>query len=197
MGVRMLKEKIANSINSFIRDIFQPNPFDFLYEADIQSAMWSRLKNDIDVNVKWEIEDEEIIRKIGKKSIQTSIIKTQYPNGPKRFDIAIIHPESKRLIGKKDRLETFWVQPILLAIELKYLQYGFLPNKIWEEFSRDIELLKTFEDRFEYGLALLFVQSAYLFEKLVHLNLKPADIELSSGVIGYVVTQQEIYQVKM
>jgi hypothetical protein len=202
--MKTIIEQIIKSINSFIADDFQPNPFNFLYEADIQSAMWAKLKNELDLKVRWEVEDEEIIKKIGKKAkgaIETNIVKTQYPNKPKRFDLGIIHPDSRKVVKKGDRLERFWDQPLLLAIELKYLQYGFNPEKVWEKFINDIEQLEKlkeeFKDRwFRYGLALLFVQSDYPMTKMAGLNLRLVDgIGLASDVAGYVISEKEIYQI--
>ena len=195
MEGKTLLDQITKSINSFIHDDFQPNPFDYLYEADIQSAMWSRLKNDLNIKIKWEIEDEEIIKKIGRKYIETSIVKAEYPH-QNRFDIGIISPNSMSILKKGEKLEGFWNQKLLLAIELKYLQYGLNPNRMFKGFLDDMD--NTFielANNLELGLALLFVQSGDPQEIYDKLKLVPVEgIEMLSDVKGYFVSVKGIYE---
>jgi hypothetical protein len=199
MEVKILMEQIESSIRAFIHNEFQFNTFDFLYEADIQCALWSRLKNDVDIKIRWEIEDEEVIKKIGRRFIETSIVKAEYAQN--RYDIGIIRLDSKNFLNKGERLENiFWNQKLLLAIELKYLIYGYNPNQILNKFLADRKKMsKELGNSIESGLALLFVQVGNPLE-IYGKKLKPAPIEgfeLSANYVrGYIVGSKEIYEVE-
>jgi hypothetical protein len=130
------------------------------------------------------------------------------------FDIAIIHPDSRRRASREEGHlnDAFWNQNLMGAIELKYCQIGNENNLIRElgDFWRDIEKLKKFnnpeiEFNIQFRLALLFIQSfnesmyPVITQYLETKHLKPkmvTGIDELLGMEAYIVTQPTIFKVE-
>jgi len=198
----LIISNIISSVN-YIIELFQENPFNFLYESEIQAVLYSKLNADANKKIELPVEMEESLKEIGKDSITTNIVRAEYPSG-KRFDIAIIHPDSKRHRGKGDLNEAFWNENILGAIELKYCQLHqghFVQLMGFKDNLKKLEEFKNPESRFELkiGLALLFVQerqiSEYYVEKAGLELVEITQIEQISVIEGYIITKDKKYKV--
>ena len=160
------RETIKISIDRLVKD-FQSNPFDYLYEADIQAALFAMAREEYG-SVKVEMSGGYHRKTLGKESyvVTTTPVKCEYPSG-NRFDIAVIDPErlqsydpSKGVdLGWKN--DSFWGQPLCAAVEIKYMQLGDRFDRRADGFLADIAKLKSYvlaDQRF-CGIALLFVQT--------------------------------------
>jgi hypothetical protein len=107
---------------------YQKNPFDFLYERDLQGMLFALLVKEFEgksVSMRggyWPSSD------YGEgDTVSTVPVKCEYHN----FDIAIIDPDSVEHFSNKTDWESrgwkndrFWRQPVCAAVELKYCQLG-------------------------------------------------------------------------
>lgn len=176
---------------------FQLNPFDFLYERDLQATLFTLLVE--------EFGDERITMQGGfwkttdyggSATIRTVPVRCEYP-GSHQFDIAIIDPETVRAYDKARwqveglKNDAFWNQPILAAVELKYCQVGDRPALRNAQCIVDIEKLRRYrEERAERifcGISLLFVQSAAVPQEF--LTGTKIDEAPQRGLARYVVSR--------
>ncbi len=171
-------EILKNSIAELVED-FRSNPFDYLYEADLQAALFSIAR------AKFKSKEMAIWMEGGyhasglfpdKYAVGTTPVKCEYPSG-KRFDIAIIDPkrvepfESTRARTEGWKNERFWAQPLCAAVEIKYLQLGDRLNHRAAGLKSDLAKLKgyQFADPGFCGIAMLFVQASAQYSE------KPCD----------------------
>ena len=98
---------------------FQKNPFAYLYESDIQSALWASLRHLIPETLR--------VPTSGEDSIVIQLIYSEYL---KRIDVAcldkdaIVNIDSKTLVPNKGYDTYIYNFPVLLGIELKYISMG-------------------------------------------------------------------------
>ena len=183
---------------------FQSNPFDFLYERDLQAMLFSLMVDGfgpVKIAMKggyWKSDH------YGEgDTIRTVPVRCEYPSGYV-FDLAIIDPQMIRsydltqwqAAGLKN--DAFWNQPVMAAVELKYCQLGDRVNLKKAECSVDIEKLKRYqEERGERpfcGISLLFIQSESMAFKFQD-GAKARDEHLASGLTQYVVTPRNWWQI--
>ncbi len=199
-------EKIKKSVTELIGD-FQLNPFDYLYERDIQAALFSKAYSNF---------KDERISMIGKFHpaenypadgiVRTIPVKCEYP-GSQKFDIAVIDANSiesfdlvkgKTLGWKNDR---FWEQPVCAAIELKFMQLGDNEKDRVVGFQNDIKKLEQFglklcenSNRKFLGISMLFIQSYARHPEISWEDmraLKGVD-EVGSGIYGAIISPSKI-----
>ena len=182
----------------FVRQ-FQRNPFDFLYERDLQAMLFASVFRQLEaypVTMYGGVHPPAAYG--GQTFIKTNPVKCEYPNFA-LFDVALIDESSvehydstnwKREGWQNDR---FWNQRIRAAIELKYLQLGDIPTDKAAKFEQDLRKLASYRDRNGdrpfLGIAVVFVQSAYLDSKVFFVDQPLAASERpETGIFRYVVT---------
>lgn len=149
---------------------FRRNPFDYLYERDLQAALFALVAEGFGAETiamkggRWDITEYG-----GTDTVCTVPVKCEYPTS-RGFDLAIIDPETLRPYDKAQwraeglNNDPFWDQPVLAAVELKYCQLGDRRDLRRASCNADIGKLKRYlEHRGErpfLGISLLFVQSA-------------------------------------
>lgn len=194
-------EKLKESVIELISD-FQLNPFDYLYERDIQAALFSKAYSN---------SQHERISMIGKyhsaehypadQVVKTIPVKCEYP-GTQKFDLAVIDAnviESyDRVNGEKHgwKNDRFWEQPVCTVIELKFMQLGDRQSHRISGFQNDIKKLVQYESSNHQflGISMQFVQSYALHPEISMENmraLKGID-EVDSGIYGAVVSPSKV-----
>lgn len=148
---------VADTLEKFIKD-FQENPYDFFYEEDARSILYSSLvsrwkdsKMERVSGLKWIHKGKTIVR--DKKTIP---FKAEYPRSA-RFDIAYIE-------NKADR-DNCYILPVSIAIEVK------LGSKATDQsggFHDDLKKLINYQQEYQQeqlnftGIALYLYQPTEL-----------------------------------
>lgn len=196
------KHKVIDEIHNYIK-VYQEHPFDYLYEADIQSALFARLfdlfKDDrIEIKGGYKGNDGQYGKLDDIKSISTNIVKREYPTGS-RFDIALIdhenpfHWEKYKKNHPATKNDSFWRQPLCMAIEIKLFQLGQvningkikkgLENEYEKYIKKLIEYSKHHDDFL--GMSLCFVQPYKI--KPDWLKDKLLSFIKTSNILGYII----------
>jgi hypothetical protein len=195
--LRALKSAIVDVVADF-----QCNPFDFLYEADIQAVMFVRARE------KFLPEKIEMIggyhpieRYPDDSKIKTTPVKCEYPS-EQRFDIAVIDRERvepydrarwKERNWKNDR---FWSQPLCAAVEIKYMQLGDKLQDRARGFQKDLQKLRSYSEKNPgfTGIALLFVQTDKQYSEALSGSMKRLeDTEIfRNGIYGAIVRPSNV-----
>jgi hypothetical protein len=162
---------LQSCIDSLVKE-FQLNPFNFLYEIDLQAFLFSIAFDKFEsIRIRggyWSDKYEDYNDRDYNydKTIETKPVKCEYPT-TKRFDIALIDSKKKSDYDKNETLkkhwknEPFWNQPLKAAIELKYIQLG--DNSKINAIKKDINKLKKYRNERDSftGIVLIFFQSKY------------------------------------
>ena len=147
---------------------YQKNPFDFLYETDLQATLFCLLVREFEgksipgIPMKggyWPSAYGE------GDSVRTVPVKCEYLT----FDIAIIDPNSvEHFTNRADyksrgwKNDRFWYQPICAAVELKYCQLGERERRFSKKVEHDIKKLRAYRDKNNLrqflGISLVFLQ---------------------------------------
>ncbi len=192
--ISVLHQTIAELVQRF-----QRNPFDFLYERDLQAMLFALLVEGFG--------SETIVMKGGWRdateygdsdTVSTVPVKSEYP-ASSRFDVAIIDPEALRTydeaLWRAEGLKSdaFWNQPVLAAVELKYCQLGDRQELRRAGCDSDIDKLRRYlEERGErpfLGISLLFIQSASL-DPTIFFDGTELRENPKSGLARYVVSKR-------
>lgn len=149
-------KEVEQSLIEFIQD-FHLNPFEYFYEEDLRAFLLNKLRSKI--NIKSEFPTLNYSKTIKKLSVNSSIIKAEYPSYI-RFDIALLGYDQKK---------DFYNQPVVLAIELK-LGSDQMGSDRTAGFQSDIIKLKEFLS-FQYnknfiGIAIYFCQTPIEKDKI-------------------------------
>jgi hypothetical protein len=161
-------ELFQKGIVDFITE-FQSHPFNFLYERDLQSFLFSATyQHFIGARIQMRGGYHSLGAYGGKDYIDTIPIKCEYPRS-QRFDVALINKDEvehydpeirKQARWRNDR---FWNQSVRVAIEIKYLQLGDSLSGKAADFQKDIEKLTNYQRENPelpfLGIALICVQS--------------------------------------
>ncbi|PKK84059.1 MAG: hypothetical protein CVT49_05395 [candidate division Zixibacteria bacterium HGW-Zixibacteria-1] len=150
-----LRNKLLSSINNIICD-FQENPYSYLYERDIQCALFAEMRKEISQMVS--------VPGINEKKYLLNLIYSEYAcKGHKeRIDLVCLNPDkladAERQQHKKE--DTFiYGLPILAAIEIKYIAMGYFNKGIDISFQDYDKLHKMGEpETMGNKLALCFRQ---------------------------------------
>jgi hypothetical protein len=161
-------ELFQRGIVDFVTE-FQSNPFNFLYERDLQSFLFSATyRHFIEERILMRGGYHRLEAYGGKDYIDTIPIKCEYPRS-QIFDVALINkneiehydPEICAQTGWKN--DRFWNQPVRVAIEIKYLQLGDSLSTKAASFQKDIVKLTNYHKENPtlpfLGIALICVQS--------------------------------------
>lgn len=205
-------KKVYEGINEFIGR-YQSNPFDFLYEADIRSILFSTIfqKFGADtVSLKGGYSGKYYHQ---VDSIQTIPVKCEYPTTKSHvsktstFDIAVIdsghliHYDAEKAKKENWKSDPFWKQYLRIAMEIKYCQLGHNPHYKANEIDKDVEKLHRYRsgscDRQFLGIALAFIQCESIDTK-PFLNGRLLDDEYaqpSEGVYKYVINPSHWWKI--
>lgn len=203
----------VNRVIGELIGVYQENPLDFLYEADLQAWLFSRLRQAIPITI--SIGSSVLPRETFKDhtSLCTSLVHTEYST--RLFDIAIIDPrlvqsteEYKREHGTDQLNEAIWDQRVAVAIEVKHWIIGYPAKRFLEGLQSDIQKLRSYQPYYEkaargdrfVGIACLFVQS---FSPQIPNKLKTSGLlrlsewsgEIAPGISGLIITPSARYQV--
>jgi len=194
-------DEVRSSAEKAISDLialYQRNPWDFLYESDIQGALSGRLRAALPADL--SVPDGSITRHFNRS-------KTEYPSS-ERFDAAIVAPEigsdayTQSPCGYCDEDMRIWQLPVLIAVELKHLVRGFRAAMQYSGLEADIVKMDNYRSRSGLennfcGVALLFVQDQPEWDELQRLGknrtLKwDADVfALDEAVTGWVIAPKD------
>jgi hypothetical protein len=147
--IHQLKQAISETVSEFMA-----NPVDFLYESDIQSLLFVKLRQEMrEIRYKSEAKEVELLFK-SVRSINP--VKTEYPLIPSglngRFDVAV-------LSEKHDPAFRIWKQFCRIGIELKLWQSDGTGVSRFDDFERLQSYRRVCNDnrrRFT-GIAMIFV----------------------------------------
>lgn len=108
MNYEKIKIVVLEELNKVIKS-FHQNPYDYLYETDIQGEIYYRLKDALSMTRLEPIERED------SDKLAISIVHTEYPT-LQRFDVVVLNatPKTKAL--------NHWNNEVIVAIEIKLQQ---------------------------------------------------------------------------
>lgn len=193
---RILEQSILRLI-----ELYQRNPFNFLYEIDLQARLFALLCDgfgDDVVTMRGGFHDEADYP--GGSIVRTIPVKCEYPS-KELFDIALIdsaHIQDfdagacQRDGWANDR---FWDQPVSAAVELKYLQLGDRLESRVHGVDADVDKLRRYLNKDPgrpfLGVALIFIQSANPGAAVPFKAKSEASAMPTSGIVKFVVTPTE------
>ncbi len=210
----MAEKEIAYEILQEFKAQFENNPFDFLYEADIQGILfcklWEKFQSNL-IRINGGYHKNEGHYGDGRNYIETNPVKTEYPSGIK-FDIAVINKDCRieydKVIKKDPYIlnDTFWNQPLKLAVEIKYSQLCEGINE--SGFKSDLEKLYNYYDFIRknrpgeefYGIALLFIQPYNYLENIKEAmkgEIIEGMAEIKQGIQGYIIAPEKSFTLKL
>jgi len=133
------------------------NPFEYFYEEDLRAFLLTKLKSK--VNISSEFPTLTYSKEIRKSSVNSSIIKAEYPYY-KKFDIAFLSYQKEK---------DFYNQPVFMAIEIKLGSHKIGMDRT-AGFKSDIvkltECLTTYKNENFIGIALYFCQTLILKKEI-------------------------------
>ncbi len=151
---QLFLDRLNKAINQ-VATLFKKHPLDFLYESDIQVALYSALYENFEYlrfnpNAQ-RLKDFKL--PIGQSDGRINPVKTEYPSG-KRFDIAILDPNDSD-INKK-----IWAQPCKVGIEIKFWQVDGTGGQVKGDVQKllDYQQMREKQNRPFLGISLLFLQ---------------------------------------
>lgn len=188
---------VKDCILKFCKE-FKNNPFNFLYESSIQGRLYSLMYEELAA-----LNESASFITSGKKltiggTQNVSLVQTEYPSEV-RFDIAFI--DKNRMIrndeySKKYKNELFWIQPVNIAIEIKYAQLGDKIDDKVLQLKNDISKIENYRTQKNYtslnflGIALLFIQTSPKIPLQIDASIKPIEqlnfLE-NNATIGYYI----------
>ncbi len=200
MNTRMIEkeltENILSAINKTIEE-FQKNPYTFLYESDLQAALFTSLRGNLSYNIQIPITN-------GGKYILNPVY-TQYLD---KIDIVCLDPITISQIPPEssNRYDTYiYSLPIFLGIELKYVYMGYKMG--FDILFKDFEKLSTpakqdIKGKIKHWLVLGFIQrdeEALPLIKNAHTYCEEIKetkaIDVLNGI--YMITHDKIYLTRL
>lgn len=147
-----ITNNVLKSINNIVSQ-FQNNPYDFLYESDLQSALFSEMRNLIS-------ESFSISGSVNRQSkYKMRLVYSEYY---KKIDLVCIDPSQKDSFNRETYkgYDTYiYNLPILVAIELKYGVMGY--KKSIADSQRDYEKLRHCnKGNIKHLMAICFLQES-------------------------------------
>jgi len=147
-----LRNRLLRSINNIIWD-FQKYPYSYLYERDIQCALFAEMRKEASQMV-------SVLGNNGETYILNLIYSEYACKGHKeRIDLVCLNPDKLAGVEQKQykKEDTFiYGLPIFAAIEIKYVAMGYFNKDINISFQDYDKLLKM--GSMENRLALCFRQ---------------------------------------
>lgn len=148
-----LIDKLKHATGQTVSE-FRSQPVDFLYESDIRSLLFAKLRHEMS-DIRYESEAKDVER-FFKSVPRINPVKTEYglnlQGSRARFDVAVLSAE-------QDPSFNIWRQPCRIAIEVKLWQ----PDGTGEGPWKDVKKLQSYwqasnslSRRFT-GIAMLFV----------------------------------------
>lgn len=187
---------------------FQKNPFNFLYERDLQAYLYKTLYDKFTtqtIKITGGYHNDISGLYDDMNQITTNPVKCEYPIS-QIFDIALIVDESRvrhfdsiEKEKKNWKNDTFWDQPVKAAIEIKYFQIGDKLYRKRNEVEKDIKKLNSYVDKSRepqfLGISLLFIQSekwkSKELKKFYFGKILLSDSFPRAGIYQYIVTPRD------
>lgn len=164
------QDKVLATVDCFARNDYWNNTFQFLMESDIQCALFSKLRKEVNgtIPLKGNLGESGYIEQTNFKinAIHSEYhwdIKNKSPKGysDKKFDIVCLDPENHDLSEKY----FLWWQPILVGVEIKIWTPGYsISDKIQGSIDDSNYRLKKYMNQnggdFKW-LSLCFIMDNY------------------------------------
>lgn len=190
---------LLSSINSFVDD-FQSNLFCYLYESDIQCALFAKLRRDINQHVN--------VIGVNEDNYRLNLIYSEYLQA---FDLCCLNPEEIIKLSKSDVLEEhkghddyiYYLLPLLVAIELKLIKGKRKGN--FQSFLRDEEKLKKSIHEWHKGKISHWLSICYIhYDEVMDFHIDSLqsthNIEVVTSIddldCSYAVTPTKTYRIK-
>lgn len=192
MNSDSLTRHFLSAINSVIA-VFRKNPYTFLYESDIQCALFSSLRERINGHVE--------VPGTGNNKYALDLIYSEYLN---KIDIVCLNPEAIRKLDTSSftpskGYDTYiYSLPIFLGIELKYIVMGYkkgfnILEKDFLKLTKNSALIGKIENWIVLGFIQRNEEASYFLRdadnrwRLVLLN----SVDHLNDI--YIVTPNKIY----
>ena len=183
-----IEERILFSVNQIIKQ-FQENPYIYLYENDIQCALFSELRKNIT-----ETLQISSMTKSGQE-YEISLIHSEYRD---KIDLVCLDAEKTETFEKSPHkgFDTYiYDLPILVGIELKCVTMGYAKDiSISQDDYKKLRDLKDIKSK----LAICFLQSNEQATTFSENTQKPHTIQKISKINGldgiFIVTPSEIWR---
>ena len=182
-----IKKYILEGVNRFITHHFSESPYNYLYESDIQSHLFSILRENVQYEPPVLIVNES--KTISQDShFKLNLIYTEYSN---RIDIGCIDPtnpctvKTYKEIYKQIRLDKvkddskpvnlekdpLWDQPLLYGIEIKHITPGYENN--FPNVKKDLDKMERYKgNRSYYAPNFEYLVLCFVLEPTNRLNQK-------------------------
>lgn len=143
-----IREKIRVGINNFIVEHFFRNPYDYLFERDIQSHLFVILRQQLKDELPIELPNKSKSFS-DMRNFKLNLIYTEYSSS--KIDICCIDPDHIADIDQYGALlkptkldkDPLWDQPLLCGIEIKLIRPGY--ENTYEGFKKDIEKMEQYK----------------------------------------------------
>ncbi len=183
---------ISETIQNLAKE-FQSNPFNYLYEIELQAQLYVSLKKLTNENISFNFTNKEY------NDIHTdfSIVRIEYPYNQNWIDIAIL--DRNRFISKGFKLNgnPLYNEPVDIAIEIKYEMFNES-----KDYHSDIiklnNLIKNDDEKYRIntGIAILFTHNKNGISTIHYNDLMINDFNLSIGCVNKVVIYPEIFDLE-
>jgi len=205
VDIGKIKDAIREGINEFICQHFFKNPFNYLYERDIQSHLFCILRKKVSEEYPISIINESKKTSIQVKNYLLNLIYTEYSQN--KIDLVCLDPNKaiglqayKASTGINIDQDPLWDQPLLLGMEIKYIKPGYEKN--YQVFKKDIEKMKDYKktrknysSKFEYCVLSFMLEPGRLVDTIKKLAAPVNKIEQFDA--AYVIADETIYQVDL
>jgi len=147
-----MENQILHSINRIIEQ-FQKNPYQFLFESDIQCALFAELRKNIPEKFR--------IPSVTKEGLEyeLELVYSEYRN---KIDLVCLDLQRISFVNKQSHNgdDTYIYElPLLVGIELKYVIMGYLKVKdVISVVHADYQKLLKLDD-IQHRLAICFLQN--------------------------------------
>ena len=140
---------------------FQRDPFGTAEESELHKSLFSALYRQFDqLAIKFQMEKAQldIAYYPDRDSVRLNPVRTAYPSAEK-FSVAVLGGDGK---GGEERFQTYWQQPVVVAINLHHCADADLAGKYLRKLDKDRKKMEAYraglENREDFaGLSLLLV----------------------------------------
>ena len=190
--------KLLTSINSYTND-FQNDLYGYLYENDIQCALFSKLRLDINGHIN--------VIGINEDSYKLNLIYSEYLQS---FDLCCLNPEDISKLAKEDILKShkghddylYFLLPVLVAIELKLIKGKRMGN--FQSFLQDEEKLKKSIQEWHKGKISHWLNICYIqYDDVIDFHIEGLQTTHIIDVVdeieidcSYAITPTRVFSVK-
>lgn len=147
IDINNIRNKILEGVNSFIDDNFFENPYNYLFESDIQSHLFAILREQLTGEAEIVVPNNSKSFS-GRTSFALNLIYTEYSNS--KIDICCLDPSKPTTMNQYDSIrkgdkDPLWDQPLLYGIEVKFITPGYEAK--YSQFIADIQKMRKYQER--------------------------------------------------